>query len=267
MDGNVWNLFATGLFLFTTIVALVLISIVFVVNKRKNIGDAVNAAVDGSMFSPTRFVIYDRSTETKCDRLITILPFEWYLWAVRDELYILNPEGVTHCERNMIPVVQVIDNTFKMTCINLELDTLLKHYKENGVTKIVNYEITGKKFTIMTALNILVKDWVTYDTKKMNLVQGADNQIYEINDPVLGVRLTEATDLNSDEGYLFDRLKPDKLTRTNPGRQLTSHEVLKLMSNESKHRSHTELLDKYQQHVKQSPRKGLSRAKHSILTR
>lgn len=267
MDANAWRLFATGLFLFTVIAALVLISIVYVVNKRKNIGDAVNMAVDGSMFSPTRFVIYDKSTETKCDRLITILPFEWYVWAVRDELYILNPEGATHCEPNMIPVVQVIDNTFKMTCINLELDTLLKHYKETGVTKIVNYEITGKKFTIMTALNILVKDWVTYDTKKMNLVRGADNKIYEINDPVLGVRLTEAADLNSNEGYLFDRLKPDRLTRTNPGRHLTSHEVLKLMSNENTHRSHTELLEKYQHHVKQSPEKVLSRAKPGVLSR
>jgi len=235
------SLLSLSLFLLSVIVAFILLYTAYLINRRKNLSVAIDTAIDESMFSPTRFVIYDKSSETKCDRLITILPFEWYVWACRNELYILNPEGGYHCAENSIPVVQVIGKSFKMSCIELNLDTLLQDYMKNGVRKVVDYTINGRKFTILSALNILVKDWITFHVQ----TDGSSNEDFKeiATDPVTQVQLNE---IHAESLYVNRQDSQKQIV--GDGRSLTSHEVLKLMTT-PKHKSHTELLDLYTQHV------------------
>lgn len=123
----------------------------------------IDAAVSDSSFNPTIFKIYDRSTETLCDRLIDVQPFGWYIWACRGELYILNPEGGMKCSLSSTPAVQVHANkVFVNTCITIPFQSLLTEYRKQPAVH-VPYEITSNKFTILSALNILVKGYVKID--------------------------------------------------------------------------------------------------------
>nr|WOJ45426.1 19 kDa protein [Apis mellifera nudivirus] len=135
---------------------------------RLRLKDITNRAVADSAFSPTEFRIYDRSTATICDRLICIMPFDWWVWACRNELYILNPEGGIKCAVGNTPAVQVFADQFVEVCLNLNYDSLLNGYTNLPCT-IVPYEITSTVFTILTALNILVKRWIKFDSENNKL--------------------------------------------------------------------------------------------------
>lgn len=161
-------------------VAIVLIEVIalgFMWGFRKtgNINHIVDAAVEKSQFQPTVFRIYDKSTTDVCNRLIIVDPFEWHIWAVRSELYILNPESGIKCSSGSMPAIQVYYDQFVETCIAMSFDSILDTYTRGQIPKIVSYEFAGTTFTILSALNILVKDWVTFDITtvdiKRNLIQ------------------------------------------------------------------------------------------------
>lgn len=130
-------------------------------NGRLRLNALVDRAASESSFSPTVFRIYDRSSADICDRLICIMPFDWWVWACRGELYILNPEGGIKCATGNTPAVRVFSDQFVEVCLSLEYDSLLSGYTTLPC-KIVPYKITTSVFTILSALNILVKRWVTF---------------------------------------------------------------------------------------------------------
>lgn len=47
-------------------------------------------ASEKSEFDLTYFIIYDRSTETVCDRLICVKPFDWWVYAKNGDVLIFN---------------------------------------------------------------------------------------------------------------------------------------------------------------------------------
>lgn len=148
---------------FVCIVTFVCIYYMHFVRKQANITKLFEESVKKSEFEPTIFKIYDKSSEAVCNRLIVVDPFHWYIWAVRGELYILNPEGGIRCQPNSTPAIRVYATQFVETCLTLDMNSILRSYTANILPKIVPYTIDGTTFTIFSALNILMKDYVTFD--------------------------------------------------------------------------------------------------------
>lgn len=151
-------------------IAIIVIIIEFIavyfIYKFKQIGDihnVIDRAVKDTAFNPTYFEIYDKSTKTECNRFIIIQPFRWYLWACNNQLFIVNPEGGVKCNPNTSPAIQVFEDHFNETCLTINIDSLLDGYTKNEQPKIVPYEIEKETFTILSAINILVKKWITFD--------------------------------------------------------------------------------------------------------
>lgn len=126
---------------------------------------ALQRAIEDSAFTPNQFKIYDLSTETVCNRLIVVAPFDWYVWAFRGEVYILSPERGTRCADYSAPAVQVFADRFVETCLTVDLDSILHQYVETIVPVMVPYEITERTFTILSALNLLFKRWIPLTTE------------------------------------------------------------------------------------------------------
>lgn len=121
-------------------------------------------ANDAAKYKPTIFVIYDKSTVTNCDRLINIRPFNWFIWAHRKELYVLNPEGGIRCGVNATPAIRILRNTFVECCLRINYDSILRSYRDNSQIYEIPYEIGNKTtFTIFSALNILVRNYINFD--------------------------------------------------------------------------------------------------------
>lgn len=167
----------------TCLTALVILVYIWVKNKEVNIGGIVDHAALDAAFNSNVFIIRDKSSNSVCNRLITVRPFDWTLWACRGELYILNPEGGIQCSAGHTPAVKVYADQFVETCLTLSYDTIISSYSKNNGARIkhVPYEIEGPTFTILTALNVLAKDWITFDTAaqqstigKLKAVEGRD---------------------------------------------------------------------------------------------
>lgn len=164
----------------TSIITLAILVYVCVKNKEVNIGSIVDRAAQEAAFDSTVFIIHDKSSDTVCNRLITVRPFDWMIWACRGELYILNPEGGVQCSAGHTPAVKVYADQFVETCLTLSYDAIIGSYaKRNGAKiKHVPYEIEGTTFTILTALNMLAKDWITFDvdaTAKANELRDVEH--------------------------------------------------------------------------------------------
>lgn len=154
------------LFVVTLLVVLLALSYLKRIHEQISIQTLVNDAVGKSAFRPTEFLIYDNSTEDSCDRLIVVEPFVWYLWACDDNLWILNPEGGVYCGANSCPAVRVTRTDFIETCLKLHVDSIVTAYKKKPLFRIP-YDIDKNetRFTILSAINILVKDWLIFDSK------------------------------------------------------------------------------------------------------
>lgn len=165
----------------TCLTALAILVYIWVKNKEVNIGGIVDHAAQEAAFNNNVFIIRDRSSHAVCNRLITVRPFDWTVWACRGELYILNPEGGIHCSAGHTPAVKVYADQFVETCLTLPYDTIINWYSKNNGAKIkhVPYEITGSTFTILTALNVLAKDWITIDTAAQSTTTGKLKAIKE----------------------------------------------------------------------------------------
>ena len=125
----------------------------------------IDNAVEKSEFNPTTFVIYDQSTETTCNRLIEILPFNWYLLAANDELFILTPQTGMNCGVGSTPAIRVLLDSFQKTCLSISFDSLLDSYRLSPTTVKFNepYDIESEVFTVISAMNILFKKHITFN--------------------------------------------------------------------------------------------------------
>jgi len=127
---------------------------------------ALKRAIDESRYVDMTFQIYDRSTNESCDRLIVTKPFDWYIWASRGELYILNVEDGTRCSCNSTPAIRVFGETFMRTCLSVSFNTLVHSYTSLLAIR-VPYTINHETFTALSALNILAENgWITFNMQR-----------------------------------------------------------------------------------------------------
>lgn len=179
-----WQIFITFLILAIEIITLYYI---YFFKKRGDIVNIIDEAVQQAKFAPTIFKIYDKSTSDVCNRLIVVAPFDWYIWACRGELYVVNPEGGIRCSPDTTPAVRVFADQFVETCLKLNMSSILEAYTNGKIPKIVPYEINDTTFTVLSALNILMKKWVTFDKNitantSMRLLQDDDDTNYKTAD-------------------------------------------------------------------------------------
>lgn len=161
-----WNIIIIVL---VCLVSLVCIYYMYFVKKRGNIDKIIDEAVNESAYRPTVFKIYDKSSNDICNRLIIVSPFDWYIWACRGELYILNPEGGLHCAIGSTPAIRVFASQFIETCLKLDMNSILDNYTLGRIPTVVPYDIEGTTFTVLSALNILMKSYITFDRESVDL--------------------------------------------------------------------------------------------------
>ncbi|KAG8362569.1 uncharacterized LOC105270531 [Fopius arisanus] len=165
---------------FFLVVTFLVISIMIYIRhiyRPCDIGNLIDYATKESALHPTVFKIYDKSTPTRCDRFIIVLPFDWYIWAVRGELYVVNPEGGIQCTGNNTPAVRILKDKYFETCLTIQFPALFKAYTHYIKPKIVPYDIDKPKFTVLSALDILGKRWITF-----NMTEQPANVVRELDE-------------------------------------------------------------------------------------
>lgn len=176
------DVYSTVLFIISLLIAIAtLLFIDHIVRERLNFAAVTREAIKESAFEPTVFMIYDRSTKNVCDRLIRVMPFDWWIWACRNELFILNPEGSIKCAAGSTPAVQVFASQFIETCLSVSFDSIVNSYTRLR-SKIVPYEIENDTFTVLSALNLLVKEWIAFDANENDVGSRVSARFVEIND-------------------------------------------------------------------------------------
>lgn len=131
-------------------------------------------ASDATQFNPTFFEIYDKS-DASCNRLIVVQPFQWHIWGINGQVYLLN-ESNRSCPINYTPTIVVPNNksddlsnqVFKDVCINKVFNEVVRSYTDSIKPVIVNFNIRElqqdeTKFTILDALNFLFTKYLTMD--------------------------------------------------------------------------------------------------------
>lgn len=156
---------------------IVLLIYIYSKYEKFSMSKILNYSIHESEYKSTIFEIFDKSTKTTCDRLIIVKPFGWYIWAINNELYILNPENGMSCGAGSTPAVKILKDLYINCCLRLDYDSIINSYS-NSPKIIVDYTINDKTFTIFSALNILVKKYIKFD---INSVQATLNEIEPLN--------------------------------------------------------------------------------------
>lgn len=159
--------------IFTVMSIIVMIIIVAIlVNNRMSMAAIVKpfqTAEEKTRFKPTFFLIYDRSTPDICDRLIIVQPFGWIIWAINNDVYILDNIIANVCPLGSSVAIRVTNDimTFNATCMNVVPLSLINLYKD---PQRIDYDIQESahenKFTVLDALNILFKKYITIQFDK-----------------------------------------------------------------------------------------------------
>jgi len=160
--------------------------VILLKNKLKiiDISDKYKLAEERTRFKPTFFLIYDQSTPTNCNRLIVVEPFKWLIWAINNDVYILDNAVAQTCPVGSSPAYKLTEDihTIKSICINIMPDALINLYND---PIRVDYDVTetsvANKFTILDALNILFKNYITIDFSKPK-VERTSNSILKLNE-------------------------------------------------------------------------------------
>lgn len=145
-------------------------------SRKFNFNQLIKLATDKSQLNPTEFYIFDRSTKDQCDRFIIIKPFYWYVWCINNRVYIINDESSNNCNPSSTPIIQVHKDHFTEGCLDINLKSLIEYYTNLTEPIIKSYEIETETFTILSALNILFKEYITI-SKADNVNQNTNNII------------------------------------------------------------------------------------------
>jgi len=186
-----------------SIILIGIILYIIIVNKPDIIERNVMKASEQTNFNPTYFEIYDKSTDTICDRIIIVQPFGWIIWAKAGFVYVINDTNYA-CPTATTPAIRIpteIDitksiYTFDSVCINIVLDSVLNGYRDVIAIKIP-YEIEKlqqqpNKFTILDALNYLFTKYLTMipesvrnqTMKPINILDQEIAQSFEITEKI-----------------------------------------------------------------------------------
>lgn len=148
----------------------------------KKIETIYTTAEKNTRFEPTYYLIYDRSTETNCNRLIRVMPFNWVIWAINSDIFIIETTGAAICPPGTTPAVQVLEDKYSMStsCLTVLFQSILNLYPDQPHKIFYDIEKSAvpHKFTILDALNNLFEQYLTISfTNKESLT----NRLYFIN--------------------------------------------------------------------------------------
>lgn len=258
----------TILIVFVVIVILVVVSFWGIGKLQKKIGvkRLVRDAIGDSDYVPTIMQIYDRSTEEKCNRLIIVRPFNWHLWAINNNLYILNPQITKAiCPNMSTPAIQVInDTTFQEICLKLNFTAIIDHYTNSETIEPYTFEYTIKDntFTVLTAINwLLERNYIRfkvytdydesvgvggqYDIKKVSSTDEANDPLPKRTKRSLSSRYVSAKNLNTlFETNYQNAAEPNSLMpETNTGAVIPDTDII------PQQYTQTQLLDIYRKHA------------------
>jgi hypothetical protein len=146
------------------IIVFIIILIILFLNKPTKILNVHESAEEATRFATTFFLIYDKSLPDALDRLVVVEPFGWIIWAINNDIYILENTSAIQCQLGSSPAIKVTENIFSMVsiCINIEPTALLNLYDD---PVRVNYDVldssSPNRFTVLDALNILFREHLT----------------------------------------------------------------------------------------------------------
>ncbi|AYP97938.1 19K protein [Mauternbach virus] len=246
-----YSILQIGLTIIIVIICLVCLVYMYIFKRNANVDNIINQSVEKSQYHPTVFKIYDKSSETNCNRVIIVEPFGWYLWAIRGELYILNPESGIRCSHGSMSAIQVFATQFVETCLTLDMNSIYLGYINGKTPKIVPYEIDDTTFTILSAINILVKNYIHFDLETSTSFSNVNVHHTLANDG-------NASTFQSNKKFhkipndndIGNRMSRSIVLKNNSkGRQLNSHEVTDIvMLSKSKFNS-AKIHSAYRHHV------------------
>ena len=143
---------------------IVILIAMYIFRPTKLISNAYRNAEENTRFQPTYFLIYDNSTQTECNRLIRIMPFNWIIWAINEDIYIVENTSAIICPLGTTPAVQVTNDIYTMAtvCLNISLQSIINLYSEPAkVFYDISESSVPNKFTVLDALNILLQKYIT----------------------------------------------------------------------------------------------------------
>lgn len=141
-------------------------------NASMLISNVVNKSSEATNFSPTYYDIYDKSTEGNCDRLIHIMPFDWWIWSNRNRVYILNSQSGYDCPTNMSVGIEVKFNSedLNVSCLNLQTAQIFQFYMDMEPVRVFFNLNNITSFTIADSLNFLFTKYLTLlDDENVNV--------------------------------------------------------------------------------------------------
>lgn len=148
----------------------------------KKIESIYKESEKNTRFEPTYYLIYDRSTKTECNRLIRVMPFNWVIWAINSDIYIIETTGPAVCPSGTTPAIQVVSDIYSMqtTCLSVLFQSILNLYPGNPHKVFYDIEKSSvpHKFTILDALNDLLQRYLTVSFNKEAINQ---NRLFYIN--------------------------------------------------------------------------------------
>lgn len=142
-----------------------IVGVLFLMRPIKKVEAIYNASEKNTRFEPTYYLIYDRSTETNCNRLIRVMPFNWVIWAINSDVFIIETTGAAICPPGTTPAIQVLKDKYSMstTCVTVLFQSILNLYpgKPHKIFYDIEKSAVPYKFTILDALNDLFERYLT----------------------------------------------------------------------------------------------------------
>jgi len=174
------------------IVLVFVVGLLFFMRPIKKIENIYSTAEKNTRFEPTYYLIYDRSTELTCNRLIRVMPFNWIIWAINSNVFIIETTGAAICPSGTTPAIQVLSDKYSMStaCITVLFQSILNLYpgKPHKIFYDIEKSSVPYKFTILDALNDLFDGYITVNfDKEENLT----NQLYFLNGHSTTTQATE----------------------------------------------------------------------------
>ncbi|UBZ25579.1 PIF-4 [Crangon crangon nudivirus] len=168
--------------------SIVLIGIIIIIlsTTRTHIFEkTIQKASRNTQFGRTYYEIYDKSSSDICDRLIIVQPFLWYIWAKNGYIMVLGTTN-EHCPNNYAPAtiipreVSTEDEyyTFNNVCLHAVMNNIITSYTDHITPCKVKFLITDiqartSQFTVLDAINDLVKRWITMDSTKSTFLESS----------------------------------------------------------------------------------------------
>jgi hypothetical protein len=110
------------------------------------------------------------------------MPFNWVIWAINEDIYIIETTGAAICPSGTTPAIQVLSDIYSMStaCITVLFQSILNLYpgKPHKIFYDIEKSSVPYKFTILDALNDLFEKYLTvsFDNE-----QNLTNRLYFIN--------------------------------------------------------------------------------------